>query len=189
MARAGFSPPQLFVSYGMVAAGAWLLARHPGTRAVLILDWMRLLLLALAVAVPLYALERRLSRRLRRDAEAYPYGKSVLAALFGLGVTLVGAVNGSFARAPPRVVRVAVRGWESTKHAAGPPVPLHADGRPQPVVAVAESWIEPGATIRIAISPEAQEQARGPGPHALELDVAPGFLGVEYVKAVRLVTP
>jgi hypothetical protein len=187
MAREGFSPPQLFCSYGLVAAGAWLLARHPGSGAVLILDWTRLLLLALAAAAPLYLAERRLSRRLRGASAVYPYGMSVLAALFGLSVTLVGAVNGQLARTPPRRVRVAVHGWESTKHAAGPPVPLDADPRPAPVVAIAESWFEPGATIRIAVSPEAQEQAEGPGPHVLELDVAPGFLGVEYVKAVRLV--
>lgn len=189
MAREGFSPPQLFFSYGLVAAGALLVAERPGSHALLILDWRRLFVLAGAVAAALFVAERWLTRRVRRESRDYPYRFAILVGLFGLGVTLVGAVNGSFARSPPRVVRVAVRGWESTKHAAGPPVPLDAGGRLQPVVAIAESWIEPGATIRIAISPEAQEEAEGPGPHVLELDVAPGFLGVEYVKAVRLVAP
>ncbi len=187
MAREGFSPPQLFLSYGLVAAGALLVAERPGSHAVLILDWRRLFLLAAVAAAALFAAERWAMRGVRRASRDYPYRFAILVGLFGLGVTLVGAVNGSFARAPPRVIRVAVRSWESTKHAAGPPVPLDADPRPEPVVAVAESWIEPGTTIRIAISPEAQEQAEGPGPHVLELDVAPGFLGVEFVRAVRLV--
>ncbi|HYD42787.1 MAG TPA: hypothetical protein VEB43_18295 [Anaeromyxobacter sp.] len=189
MAREGFSPPQLFLSYGLVAAGALLVAERPGSHALLILDWRRLFLLAGVAAAVLFVAERWLSRGVRRESRDYPYRFAILVGLFGLSVTLVGAVNGSFARTPPRVVRVAVRGWESTKHATGPPVPLREEGGLDPVVAVAESWIEPGATIRIAVSPEAQEQAEGPGPHALELELAPGFLGVEYVQAVRLVTP
>lgn len=185
-----FSPPQLFVSYGVIAAGAVLFARHPGTRALLILDWPLLFLLGLAALALLFAAERYLSRTLRREVQAYPYRFSVLVALFGVSVVLVGVVNGNFARSPPRVVRPTVIAWRSSQQtaASGSPAPQR-EGRFEPMLAEVESWREPEATILIPVSIEAQEQAQGPGPHVLEVVVPPGFLGVEYVEAVRLVTP
>lgn len=188
--RDGISPPQLFLSYGLVAAGALLVARCPGSGALLILDWPRLFLLAGGAVALLFLAERLLSRTLRRESAAYPYGFAVAVGLFGLSVGLVAAVNGNLAREPARVLRPAVRGWEGAKQAAaaGTP-PLLREGRFVEMIVTVESWRVPGETIRIPVSVEAQERAQGPGPHVLEVIAPAGFLGVEYVEAVRLVTP
>ncbi len=187
MPREDFSPPQLFSSWAIVAGGALLVAERPGTRAVIILDWPRLFLLAgLAVAVLFFA-ERWLSRRVRKESRAYPYHLAILFGLFGLSVALASALNASLARSPPRVLRPAVRGWERAKPPTAerlPPDQAHV----HEVIAVVESWREPDEVIRLPISVRAQEEA-GPGPHLVEVIVPPGFLGVEYVKAVRLVAP
>lgn len=190
MAREGFSPPQLFLSYGMIAAGALLVARRPGCRALLVLDWARLFLVAGGLLALLFLAERWLSRRLRRTSRDYPYALAVLVGLFGLSVALVAIVDTSFTRGTPRVLRPVVRGWQSTWTASGgtPGLP-HEQRRFEALYADVESWRVPGETLRIPVSPEVQERAAGPGPHVLEVIARPGFLGVEYVEAVRLVTP
>jgi hypothetical protein len=190
MQQERFSPPQLFVSYGIIAAGAVLFARHPGSRAVVILDWPLLFLLSVVALAPLFLAERRLSRALRQEAQAYPYRGSVLVALFAVSVVLVGVVNGNFARSPPRVLRPTVVAWQATQKIAAGDMPVpEREGRFEPMLAEVESWRDPEETIVLPVSIEAQEQAQGPGPHVVEVVVPPGFLGVEYVEAVRLVTP
>jgi hypothetical protein len=187
VARQDFSPPQLFASWAIVAGGALLVAERPGTRAVIILDWPRLFLLAgLAVAV-LFLAERWLSRRVRKESRAYPYHLAVLFGLFGLSVALASALNASFARRPPRVLRPTVRAWERAKPPTAERLPLE-QAQVREVIAVVESWRDPGEELRIPVSVRAQEEA-GPGPHLLEVIAPPGLLGVEYVETVRLVAP
>jgi hypothetical protein len=187
MPRPGYSPLQLFLSYGAIGAGAWLVAAQPGCDALLILDWSRLFLLAACAAAGLLLAERLASRRFRREEPgSYPYAFAVAVVLFGLGVALVGAVNGHFARTPPRVLRPVVRGWDAAKPAyagVGPP----RESRFEDALVTVDSWRRPGETLRIPVSAAAQEAASGPGPHALEVVVADGLLGIEYVEAVRLV--
>lgn len=185
MPREDFSPPQLFASLAIVAGGALLVAQRPGTRALLILDWARLFLLAGAAVALLTLAERWLSRRVRKESRAYPYGLAILFGLFGLSVALASAVNASFARRPPRVLRPAVHGWERAKPPTAERLPMD-QAEVHEVIAVVESWRAPDEVIRIPVSVRAQEEA-GPGPHVLEVIAPPGFLGVEYVEAVRLV--
>lgn len=188
MQREGFSPPQLFLSFGLIAAGSLLVAERPGTRALLILDWPRLFLLSAGALAVLFAAERWLSRRTRRAARAYPYAFAVLVGLFGLCVTIVAAVNTIPAGAPSRVLRPAVRGWHSAWQGGNATLPRELR-KTEAMYADVESWRDPGQIIRIPVSAEAQETAQGPGPHVLEVVAPAGFLGVEYVQAVRLVTP
>ncbi len=191
MRRDGFSPPQLFLSFALVAAGAVLVAERPGSRALLILDWPRLFLVAGAAIALLFLGERLLSRRVRRESRAYPYAFAILVGLLGASVTLACAVNCSFAREPDRVLHPPVRSWVSAWQASGGEPGHHPrnEGRFEAMYADVESWRDPGQVIRIPVSIEAQEAAQGPGPHVLEVVAPTGLLGIEYVQQVRLVTP
>ncbi len=185
-----FSPAQLFSSWAIVAGGALLVAERPGTRALLILDWPRLLLLAGAGGALLFLAERWLSRRVRKESRAYPYHLAILFGLFGLCVALASAVNASFARRPPRVLRPAVRGWERAKPPTVERLPAdQARAQVHEVIAVVESWRAADEEIRIPVPMPAQEELPEPAPRTLEVIAPPGFLGVEYVEAVRLVEP
>jgi hypothetical protein len=187
--RRGYSPTGVFAELAATGVGMALLWYHPGSRAVVILNWPRLLLLALPVLAGLLALERHLSRTIRReDPSAYPSIVPVLLVLLGLSVTAVGMVNG-LGPSAVRVVHPGVRQLVELQHPLPrlPPAPHHAaraDG-----LAVVDSWREEDAQLQIPIASEDMERAQVELDPALEVREADGFLGVAYVRSVRFVSP
>jgi len=194
MAKIGFSPPALFIGFGVVALGAWLTASHPGSNALFIVDAGQLLLLAVPLSIALLLVERRLSRRYRREEPAsYPVPGMILIGLFGVSVAALAMLNGQL-RHETRSVRVVVRSWLYQDRAMptmfGVPqsqsVAVRAKQR-EAYVAV-EAWWDARTELRLPVSAEQVALADSPGRHPVELVVADGALGVEYIEAVRVLT-
>lgn len=192
MALRRFSPPALFLGFGAVALGAALVVSHPGSRAVFIVDWGWLFLLAVPATGLLFLLERRLSRAHRRaEPELYPSGGALALGLFGVAVALLALLNGQLRRST-RVVTPVVHGWYTEARAIptmfGVPqsqsAPMRARTR-EAQVAV-EAWWDRETELRLPVSAEQFAVAESPGPHPVELVVADGALGIEYIEEVRV---
>lgn len=194
MAKIGFSPPALFIGFGAVALGAWLTASHPGSNALFVVDAGRLLLLALPLSIALLLVERRLSRRYRREEPAsYPATGMILIGLFGVSVAALALLNGHL-RHERRSVRVVVRNWLYQDRAIptmfGVPQSQSAAVRAkerEAYVAV-EAWWDAQTELRLPVSADQVALAESPGHHPVELVVGAGALGVEYVEAVRVLS-
>lgn len=188
-----FSPAALFLTFGAVALGAALAARHPGSRALFVVDWAKLFLFALPATALLFGLERRLSRAHRREVpEVYPYPGAVVLCLFGVAIALLALLNGQLPHAT-RIVRPVVHSWLMQEQ----PIPTMF-GVPQSqsrfvrakrregYVAV-ESWWDREMELKLPVTEEQIAESEAPGKHVVELVVADGALGIEYVEAVRVV--
>lgn len=192
MAKIGFSPSALFLGMGSVALGVALAARHPGSRALFIVDWLRLFLIALPVAVVLFLVERRLSRAYRREEPAsYPYPGLVFVGLFGVSVALLALVNGQVGHRT-RTLPAVVHNWMYQDQAIptmfGVPQSQSAAVRAKRRVAfvAVEAWWDRLTELRLPVTAEQLELAQSPGQHPVELVVADGALGIEYVEEVRV---
>lgn len=192
MAKIGYSPGALFLGLGAVAAGAWLTASLPGSGALFIVDLEHLFLMALVPALLLLAVERRCSRAYRREEPAsYPWTGFVFAALFGVSVALLAAANGQL-RSPTRVERPVVHAWLTQQRGIpsmfGVPqsqsVAMRAKST-EAYVAV-EAWWDRETELRLPVTGDQYDLARSPGVHPVELVVATGALGIEYVAEVRV---
>lgn len=193
MAKTGFSPVALFLALGAVALGAGLAASHPGSRALFIVDWAQLFLMAAPLAALLFAVERRLSRARRREEPAsYPYPGAVALGLFGVSVFVLALANGQLRRTT-RVVRPAVHGWL----AQDLPIPTMF-GVPQAQSAAfrakkreayvaVEAWWDRETELKLPVTDEQLRRWEEPGRHVVELVVAQGALGVEFIEDVRVV--
>ncbi len=194
MAKFGFSPPALFIGLGSVALGASLAANHPGSRALFIVDSGKLLLLAVPLAIALLLVERRLSRRYRREEPAsYPAAGMVLIGLFGLSIAALALANGQLRRST-RTVCAVVHSWRYQEQAIptmfGVPQSQSAAVRAkrrEAFVAV-EAWWDPLTELRLPVTAEQVAVAESPGRHPIELVIADGALGVEFIEAVRVLT-
>jgi hypothetical protein len=187
--RPGPAPAGLFIELATFGAGALLLFFHPGTGAI-VLDWWRLLGLAVPVFLALLALERRLSRAIRaRTVGTYPTVWPVLLVLFGLAIALVGTINRAFPTSS-RWVHVQVQGWFPRERPTGDllaaPPPQASYAGPNAWLAAVDSWRDPSEVFHLPVEEE-DLRAASAAPHA-ELDVrlVRGILGVEQVAQVRL---
>jgi hypothetical protein len=188
-----FSPAALFLSLGAIGLGAALAARHPGSRALFVVDWAKLFLFALPATALLFVVERLLSRAHRREEpEVYPYPGAVVLGLFGLAIALLALLNGQLPHAT-RSVRPVVRGWLLQEQAIptmfGVPESQSSQMRAkrrEGYVAV-EAWWDRETQLRLPVTPDQVAESEEPGAHAVELVVADGALGIEYVEAVRVV--
>ncbi len=194
MAKIGFSPPALFIGFGAVAAGAWLTASHPGSRALFIVDAGRLLFLALPLSVALLAIERWLSRRYRREEPAsYPAPGMILVGLFGISVAALALANGRLGH-ERRNVRVVVRSWLYQDRAIptmfGVPQSQSRGvlAKEREAYVAVEAWWDAQTELRLPVTAEQVALSEAPGHHPVELVVAAGALGVEYVEAVRVLS-
>jgi hypothetical protein len=192
MAKIGFSPPSLFLGLGAVALGAWLVSSHPGSGALFIVDVGRLFLLALVLASLLLLAERRLSRAYRHEEPAsYPWTGFVFAALFGVSVAALALANGQL-RSATRVEPAVVHNWLVQERAIptmfGVPQSQSAAVRAKSREAyvTVEAWWDRETELRLPVTAEQYELALSPGRHPVELLVAEGALGIEYVAEVRV---
>lgn len=192
MALRRFSPPAMFLGFGAVGLGAALVVSHPGSRALFIVDWGLLFLMAVPATGVLFLLERLLSRAHRRaEPDLYPSAGPVVLGLFGVAVALLALTNGQLRRST-RVVTPVVHGWFSEARAIpsmfGVPQSQSAGVRAkayQAQVAV-EAWWDQATELRLPVSAELMALAEGPGHHRVELVVADGALGIEFIEAVRV---
>jgi hypothetical protein len=187
------TPMRIATSLAAVFLGTVLLWDHPGTTAVAILAWPRLLLTAAPFALVLLAIERRLSRRLRaREFSPYPLLFPVLLVLFGLSVVVTGAVNGLLPSArrvvrarPVRVMNVV---WEAMTP-VGNRIPGIEPSTDEEGIVVVHDWRAPGTELQLTL-PAAEIARAWSMPEAdLEIVEAGGFLGVPIVASARFVAP
>lgn len=184
-----FRPLKLFLELAALALGAALIQFRPGSGALLILDWPRLLLLAAPGWAALVAAERWFLRGYRAERRgSYPSLFSVLVVGFALSVWLVAVVNGALPSAA-RTLRPEVRGVYALEFRARSPLgqllpglPGRASGEGEAQVA---SWRVPGEDLFLPLDAPAFAAMRPGAP--LEVREQAGFLGVPYVAAVRWV--
>jgi hypothetical protein len=184
--RPGPAPWGLFLELAVIGAGALLLFFRPLTGDS-VLAWGRLMLLAGPLFALLLTLERRLSRGIRsRTVGTYPTTIPIVLVLAGLSIFLVGAVN----RALPsrsRWVHPHLQGWLPVEFSNGKPIRDPIPKAHTTVwLAVVDSWKEGGGTLQLPLAGEDVERIADDPSLEPEVRVADGFLGVEYMDAVRL---
>lgn len=185
------TPTRIGTSLAGVLAGSTLLWEHPGIGAVAVLSWPRLLLTAVPLLAVLFAVERRLSRRLRaREYSPYPATFPVVLVLFAVSVLLVGAANG-WLPSPRRVLHPPVVRLVDVVWHAVTPVGDHLPGergeRDEEGIVVVEDWRAPGTELQLVLPADELDRAHADPAAELEVVEADGFLGVPFVREARFV--